>query len=233
MATRTAGFLVLFVGACASGCVPLSQPLQFAETAEVLKKSAVKITAAGGLAAWHERLANNQGGQDFYWGGGVGARVRVGIGHAQEVGGEASVLWGDVSSEPLKKKPYQLQWKFAWKWAPLSWLALVGGLGGGIPVDGMNSHMAVGTDAALIASHRWGRVVPYVGARLGFTWIVAEPRPVGGLAAALGCSVDVAGPLSLLVEAGIPAYFSRNSTGGTDTGWGYYGLVGAALRFGP
>ncbi len=210
------------------GCAPFAQPWQVAETAEVLKGGSVRITAGGGLGLFQDDVRAEDGSR--YWGGGVGGRFRIGIGKRQEVGAEATLLWGHPDTSP-----YNFAAKLSYKRALVDgWLAAVAGLGGGGDLksgyrDGKGG--AIGTDVALILSHSLFIVEPYLAARVGLFQPLSGGLPHAGLLLAGGAAFKLLPFLQLFVEGGIPADFYRENGDGQHY-YGYYGLAALSLRIG-
>lgn len=158
---------------CAAACAPLSAPppLHFHETAGVLRRGQVALTAsAGGGVVPLDGVAVGGGG-----------RIRVGLGARQELGLEGTALYVDTGSTD-KDSPNYFIGKSAAYGAKLSYkadlipehLALLLGAGGSRSATGY----AAGGDLGLIASfpRPLARVLrPYLGARASFALPVDRP----------------------------------------------------------
>jgi hypothetical protein len=106
-----------------TGCYP-ALPTHFAESAEVLGPGKVGVTIAGGGAGFDTKL---RGKPLTYGAGAFEARVRVGIGHDQEIGGSVfggvgtGVAGGDANGGAGAKISYKI--------GPARWLAFVADAG--------------------------------------------------------------------------------------------------------
>lgn len=93
-----------------TGCYP-TLPSHFAESAEVLGPGKVGVTIAGGGAGFDTKLRRNQ---LTYGAGAFEGRVRVGVGHDQEVGASvfggagSGVAGGDASGGAGAKISYKI-----------------------------------------------------------------------------------------------------------------------------
>jgi hypothetical protein len=252
------------LGCLAAGCAPVAPPYQVFETAEVLDKKEIGVTAAGGLGFYGEaKVASGPNGipttsfSTNNWGGGVGARVRYGLGSRSEIGAEASVL-ADGPSNDLGKYVIALAAaKVAYKLGILPQLALVLGLGAaehfGHDVNDPNRttyDTGLGGDAALIVDPGFALLHllrPYAGLRLGLSGLVACDHGCGnsgvdvGLLGVLGLSVEPTRSLRLMAEAGVGGLWvckSDANNGNTCRGYddnynfGFYGGVAIAYVFG-
>ncbi|HET6279447.1 MAG TPA: hypothetical protein VFH73_00715, partial [Polyangia bacterium] len=199
VAQGTAGLFALTVMA-SGACAPFSPtpPFHFAETAQVLAPREVGVTVAAG-------------GGSFSWSDGVGggARVRVGVGHHQEIGGEVTGMHVIDDSSPTPEAPWKgpntaFAGKLSWKLAPLRWFA--------VSAAGGASHSATGTaaggDVAVMFSTReafWSRVRPYGGVRGALAIPVGrDSNEAGGvtegLVVAVGTAVELDRQFKLLFE---------------------------------
>lgn len=151
---------MLMVIAIASGCAP-TIPFHATETAEVLKARQVAISVAGGGGVGGPVAQQSASATGL---GGGSLRVRVGVGHDQEVGVESAALTDDGRSLSASVK---LRYKIGFG----AHLALVGGAGvaGNFdPTNGSRTPPFVGADVALLASTgtRSSHVQLYGGLRL-------------------------------------------------------------------
>lgn len=120
------------------GCLP-AVPFVTGETAEVLKPREVSAAIYGGGGAF-----TGSTGSSGDCCGGAMARVRVGVGHAQEVGIDGGVY---LSGTPGHGSVWGTG-KLAWKLALGEHYALVGGVG----LTFIDQSVGLGGDAGVIAS---------------------------------------------------------------------------------
>ncbi len=114
-------------------------PFHFSETAETLKAKqvSVTVTGGGGGAGWDGE------------GGGGALRVRVGVGGHHEIGADGgAAFFGTDSRDPtdppwVGKHPL-FAGKLSWKFAPISWLAIVAGGHEGSEVIGPKGKVRLG-----------------------------------------------------------------------------------------
>lgn len=218
------------------------QPIapHFAETAEVLQRGKMKLTAAGG--GYGDGIPYQSG----FTGGAGAVRLREGVGARQELGAEVYVA--------LYDQPVQYVWgaKLEWKGSPVRGLAFLAGLSamseGGSP--------AVGYDLGFVLSpvpDRW-RAKPYLGMRATLTQYLTqrddpnsdEIGPQVALILALGCEVKLTRIVDLYFE-GAPFWHwdwakrvYSTATGPMKGDWqesgggprpnGGYGALGLAFR---
>jgi hypothetical protein len=185
-----------------AACSPAA-PFHLTETAEVARRGQVVITgAAGGGVAGGPDV---KGATGF---GGIGTRVRVGVGQQQEVGVEGTAIGGDTKSAVWGAKA-------SYKGAPAPWFAVVGGFG--------YTHYlgsAVGPDLALVFSQPVvpGRLVGVYGGVRGSV-MVPTYRDIyrdGGITETLlvpvGLWLAPAQQVRLYLEAGFIASYAQAHT---------------------
>ena len=206
----------------AAGCVPTG-PFVTAETADILRARQVSFMAAGGPA-----VGTNSGSSSTSYGGGADIRVRVGIGHNQEVGAELTAL---LASSPSQET--LLVGRLRHKLGLGRHLALISAVAvGGDVISGSNLQDA-GADTGIVAStgSLGDRLRLYGGARVGFSLPLTD---FGGLpkmetlTLPLGLAIGVSERARLYTEAGLMAgLYQANGTSGIDNGrWvaGYFAL---------
>jgi hypothetical protein len=218
-----------------TACAPII-PFHFAETAETLGKKQASLTIAGGGGDG----ANGNGNKfvEKCCGGGA-VRVRVGVGHAQEVGVEGSVVGGgDLDSGGV-----YLLGKLSYKLGLTPNVALLAGTGlaGGASRSGRTTDVALGADLALVLStNRLARVLRlYSGARFSFIVPVAKDphrsdigAPTQAFVVPLGLSVEPTPSLRLYFEGAFFGGFSEPNIDGPVTSQTWYGGYGTfALAF--
>jgi len=189
------GLLVAGLGACSP--IAVTPPFHFMETAETLKRGEVSANVAGGGAA-----------QLWMKGGGVGARVRVGLGARQEVGAEGAVAWAHWDDYDSDDKGMLSGGKLSWKGGVTEWLALIAGVGFG---DAPNGTVVGGDLGVLMSPSRPGVLAPYLGLRLGLGVPVASDgkstiglTPIIGVALAAGSIVRLHAEMGWLNAWGTP-----------------------------
>lgn len=230
------GVGTLTVATACAACAPLTPapPFHFSETAEVIRRGQVGVTAAGGWGTL---------GFGSAWGG--AARVRVGIGHGQEVGIEgaaAAVSTSDsnggtsASNRPWIGHSSAFGGKLSWKGAPACCLAAIVGIGATTSAVGP----AVGGDVGIVLSAPW-RVSPYAGFRGIFAVPVGDrPDPAypgftRGVVAAGGLAFGTS-KARLFLEGGLLAtstdFSDADGRSGTRNHTGYYCVAGLGFVFG-
>ncbi len=188
--------LALGVTAITCGCIP-GPAWHLGETAAVHPRGEVSVTAAGGVGPYGatDLTENNlNGGASVAAGGSV--RVRVGVGHRQEVGVEASAAYPGAYSALVR-----------WKIAPRDWLALVADVGGTI-----RPGPAIGTDVALVFSSTGPRVRVYGGPRVGISELLSAYNFSETLTLAIGAWYQALPRVALFVEMGPVVGFSHTSS---------------------
>lgn len=236
-----AALVALMASGAAPGCAPFSPtpPFHFAETAQVLAPRQVGVTVAAG-------------GGGFSWAEGVGggARVRVGVGSNQEIGGELTGIHVIEDSTPTPEQPWKgpntaFAGKLSWKLAPLRWAAVSAAAGASQSGTGT----AAGGDVALMFSTRevhWRWLRPYAGVRGALAVPVGRGTDEAGgitkgLIVALGTAVELDRQFKLLFELGELDAWNRgylatevdlNRTIQSKHQRGNYVAVGFALSFG-
>jgi hypothetical protein len=219
---------LLLLVPCVAACTPLL-PFHYAETAEVLDRGSVSLTAAIGGGT-------TNGIKDCCGGGAV--RVRAGVGHNLEIGGELNAIGGSGS--------VALATKLSLKYAPIPYVALLAGLGvvGQIDTD---QHTAgdpgVGADFGFVASTPLlaRRLRVYGGARFSFVVPAAKDiysagGPTQGIMVPGGLSIEPHPRVRIFVEGGGLGGWSENRASGASVktnGWyGGYGALAAAVVWG-
>jgi hypothetical protein len=216
-----------------SGCYP-TLPTHFAESAEVLGPGRVGVTLAGGGAGFDTKLRGNHLG---YGGGAFEGRVRVGIGHDQEIGGSVfggagtGVSGGDANGGAGAKISYKI--------GPARWLAFVADAG----VMDVNSASVVvpsGDLAAVIAPYTAsdGTQV-YTGVRgsLGVPILDRARAFDEGITIPVGLAFHASERVRLFAEGGFVAGFGQFAgqagfTGLNDTSTlGGYGVLAFGYVF--
>ena len=232
------GFVASVLGAFAlSGCYP-TLPTPFAEGTEVLGAGKVGLTVvgAGGYAQ-----TNQPGTQPTLGtgGGGLEARVRVGVGAKQEVGASfiAAIGTGSAGSDP----PFNVGGLVTYKIAPVEWFALVADAG----VLSVNAASIVtwsGDLAAIFAPYtaKDGSQV-YTGARGGFAVPMLTNQNAHAVSEAvtvpLGYALQLSEKTRLMFEAGFVLGFTQLTHEFTPavtdnyTSYGGYGLFGFRYVF--
>ena len=194
-------FLTALLGVLTTiGCTPLV-PFHLGESAEVLRRGQVSLSgsAGGGAAGQADPSTASLGG--------IGTRIRVGVGHHQELGAEGTAISSTVQRDGV-------DWgaKLSWKGAPTSWFAAVLGFGYTHYIGS-----AVGADVALIFSSPTSVRRP-VGIFAGARFSLAVPARSdvyreGGLTEALvfpvGMVIEPARAVRLYLEGGFIAAFSQ------------------------
>ncbi len=214
----------------AGGCTP-NLPFHLAETAEVLHRGEAQVTAAAGTGGVVS------GDSSFCNCGGAGLRVRLGLGHRQEIGVEGSLIIASDGSFPHAAE------KVSWKLGLADWVAVVAGAGVGRSPDGAGADSApvYGFDLALVASTSPARGFAFYGGVRGSVDLPFK----SDLRAGPGAGVNAIFPFGIAVGGGSPyrLYFEmgviRRWSYGNDPGFGHdpsfvamYGAVGFGYRFG-
>lgn len=227
-------FALLGFALALSGCYP-TLPTHFAESTEVLAPGNVGITLAGGPAGFYTKLRGNHLTEAA---GGFEGRVRVGIGHSQEIGGSVfagvgtPVSSGDVNVGAGAKLSYKI--------APLPWLAAVADAGI-MDLDSASVVIPSG-DLAIVAAPytaRDGSQV-YTGLRgsLGIPILEGARASDEGITIPVGFAFHASPRWRMFVEGGFVAGFGQfagqsGSTGLNDTATlGGYGVVAVGYVFG-
>jgi hypothetical protein len=203
-----------------ASCTPIL-PWHFAESPETLKAREVSLTVAGGGGAG----GGNGGNLNSCCGGGA-ARLRVGVGHEQEVGVEGNLIFASSGSVGALKLAYKI--------APSPNFAIVAGAGATIDEG---RQVALGGDAAgVVATDALGRAGArvYSGLRVSFA-LPAGGREIydsGGASEALLVPVGVQlGPARarwrLYLEAGYMAAWSQAREQQEVVGHNWHGGYGA------
>jgi hypothetical protein len=214
---------------CALGACAPAIPFHFAETAETLKARQVSLTVAGG----------GGGGRDIHeCCGGGSARVRVGIGHNMEVGGELDAIGG--------KGTAVLSGKASFKFAPVDYFALIAGVGGSGTINTSgegSSPLYLGTDvAALFSSRPLANLLRlYGGARFTFVLPTSgqfyQNLPTQGFIVPVGLALALSPRWRLFFESGMTGGWSElanNMTNQIDRfNWiGGYGAIATSITWG-
>ena len=191
-----------------SACAPLLMPppVHFGETAKVLDQGRVSVGGQAGIA-----------NGNFGVGGGGAARVRYGLGGAQEVGLEGLVGGVSVDNGEGKARSTGMVGgaKASYKVGATPWLAFLGGVGFGSSKTGET----VGGDVGAVASYNGELWQPYLGARVTAAWSVSgnargsEQLVTVPLGIAFSASQDV----SLYLEVA-PVFVIYGSGGAGDSG---------------
>jgi hypothetical protein len=228
MSIMRAGIAGVVCAGLLPACAPFTPPpaVPFAETAEVLPKGNVGVTAAGG------------GGALGLDGDGVGGavRVRAGVGGNQEVGLEGTALFVDSGS----RKPEDPRWighsvagsvKASWKLGLQPWFAVLGGVGSTFSATGD----AVGGDFGMVFSLPRGPVRPYGALRLAMAipvdhGITDNGGITGGIVVPFGVDFVLHRRAHLLLEGGILSGFGYDDS--VSIHFGGYGSLALAVRFG-
>jgi hypothetical protein len=198
------------------------------ETADVLAAKQVAFSVAGG----------GGGGQSTSGGsavsgccGGGALRVRVGVGHSQEVGAEVGIIGAADNNSgavyPMGKIRYKLG--FAHR------LAFVAGSGlaGGINTSGQRTPVYIGSDAAIIASTvpLGGAVQVYGGGRFTFSLPADskfyENSPTQGFIFPLGVAFPANRQWQLFIEGGLITGISEVEVSNQTKTYGWIGGYGA------
>ncbi len=186
-------------------------PTQLAESTEVLDWSKVGVTVAGGGGAVAECCNNSSNNSPGGFGGGE-VRVRVGMGHGQEIG--VSAFGGAGSSNPINGA---FGGKLAYKIAPLPWLAFVAN-GGAYDYIGWSNNVSntavFGGDlAAIVAGYVDSRGTQIYG---GVRGAFAVPVFTG----AHGASESLTVPIGVMLKLSdlVRVFFE----GGFVASWGQY-----------
>jgi hypothetical protein len=225
--------IVVVLAALAStgvGCAP-TIPFHMTETAAVLVKKQVAITLAGGGGAGSDTNHLDDHLPDCCGGGSL--RLRVGVGHDQEVGAEVSVIGrggGDAAIYPAGKLRYKLGLG-----RHLAFVAGVG-LSSYVNLDKQASTsdktvVWAGADVGLVAStNRLGGIAQlYGGARFTFVVPTSSPfyqnLPTQGFVVPVGVALTLSPSWQLFFEAGLLAGFSETAS---DKHIGWLGGYGAA-----
>lgn len=206
--------------ALCGGCLP-AVPFVAGETAETLKPREVSAAIYGGGGAF---TGSSSSGSDCC--GGAMARVRVGVGHAQEVGVDGGVY---LEGHPGKGSVWG-SGKLAWKLQLREHYALVAGVG----LTFIGSTVGLGGDAGVIAS-----TSPLLGTglqlycTLRLTMIAHTYGDVsdGGAVLASGLSWSASRRWRLAAEVGVVGAGEHDvpSMGLAPQNHAYFGAYGAAL----
>ncbi|HEX6836162.1 MAG TPA: hypothetical protein VF334_06290 [Polyangia bacterium] len=204
----------LMLALACGGCIP-AVPFVVGETAETLKPREVSAALYGGGGGV---LTGTGSTRDCC--GGVMARVRVGVGHAQEVGVEGGAYlsgggaWGTA--------------KLDWKLQVAEHYALVAGLGTTF-IDGV---VGLGGDAGVIASTSPWRDRVRLYAALRATMMLQTNAKIsdGGGVLAGGVAYEPTHRLRVALEIGaVGGGGHQVATGLVDGNAGWFGGYGAAL----
>jgi hypothetical protein len=208
---------VLLALAC-GGCIP-AVPFAFGETAETLKPREVSAAIYGGGGAF---TGSTSSGRECC--GGAMARVRVGIGHAQEVGIEGGQYY---QGHPGNGSIWATG-KLVWKLQLREHYALIGGIG----MTWLYG-VGLGGDAGVIASTSPFREQVRLYAGLRATMIVDTTGATSDAGAVLsgGLAWDATRRVRLAIEIGAVGGGAHNREQGNFTPeWtGWFGGYGAAL----
>lgn len=211
-------FVVALVALGSSACYP-TLPTHLAEGTEVLAPTKVGVTLAGGAAGFDTKLRDNHGA---VFAGAFEARVRVGIGNRQEVGG--SIFAGGGTSVANVDIPFGAGAKLSYKIAPTHWFAIVAD-GGVLDVKAASIVIPSGDLAVIFAPYTApGGTHIYTGLRGSFG-IPILPGAHGadeGLTLPIGVAIHVSDRVRLFVESGVVAGFGQFAT--------QYGGGGAGLN---
>jgi hypothetical protein len=211
-----------------AGCIP-SVPFVAAETAETLEAREVSAAVYGGGGVF---TGSSSSGPECC--GGAMGRLRVGIGHAQEVGIDAGAYF---SGHPGKGSIWGTG-KLGWKLRLGEHYALVGGAG----LTFIDRQVGVGGDFGALASTRLGARPLSLYTGLRGTLMVAAARDVygnggvsGGALLPLGVAWDATRRLRLLLEAGLVGGANVEDllhNGKSYSGWfGSYGALAVSYAW--
>ena len=200
------------------GCIP-AVPFVVGETAETLKAREVSAAVYGGGGAF-----TGTSGSGSECCGGVMARLRVGVGRAQEVGAEGGVY---LSGHPGNGSVWgtgKLVWKLQWR----EHIAIVGGIG-----TTFNGTVALGGDAGVIVSTSPWRDQVRLYAALRGTMMVATSGELsdGGGVLTGGLAWDLTRRWRLAAEVGAigTGAYEPHPINFSPAHAGWFGGYGAAL----
>lgn len=206
--------LVVLALAC-GGCIP-AVPFVVGETAEALQPREVSAAVYGGGGAFTGTGSSGSGCC-----GGAMARLRVGVGHAQEVGVEggayfdAGGAWGTA--------------KLAWKLQAREHLAIVAGVG----TSFIAKTIGVGGDAGVIVSTSpfRDRLRLYAGLRATMMIDTSGEVSDGGGILSGGMAYDATRGLRVALEIGAigSGFHDRQPNEFVPANAGWFGAYGAAL----
>jgi hypothetical protein len=206
--------VVLLALAC-GGCIP-SVPFVVGETAEVLKPREVSAAVYGGGGAFTGTGSSGTG----CCGGALG-RVRVGVGHAQEVGVEGGAYFDGGGAWGTAKLDWKLQINPHY--------ALVAGIG----TSFIDSTVGLGGDAGVIVSTRPFRDRISLYAALRATMMVQTNAAIsdGGGVLSGGIAYDPTPRLRVALEVGVAGAggHDRDPNMYAPVNEGWFGAYGAAL----
>lgn len=201
--------------ALCGGCIP-AVPFVAGETAEVLKPREVSAAVYGGGGAFTGTGSSGSGCC-----GGAMARVRVGVGHAQEVGVEGGAYFAGGAAWGSAKLAWKLQAREHW--------AIVAGVG----TSFIDNAVGVGGDAGVIVSTSpfRDRLSLYAGLRATMTIDTAGVVSDGGGILSAGVSYDVTRGFRIALEVGAvgSGFHDRAPTEFVPANAGWFGAYGAAL----
>ena len=200
--------------ALCGGCIP-AVPFVAGETAEVLKPREVSAAIYGGGGAF-----TGSGSSGSQCCGGAMARVRVGIGHAQEVGLDGGAYFEDGGAWGTAK--------LAWKLQLGEHYALVAGVG----TSFLDRSVSLGGDAGLIASTSplvGSPLQLYAGLRVTMMIATDSDTQAGGGVLSGGLLWNVTHRWRLAFEAGAIGGGGTGFLDGTRYTPGWFGAYGAAL----
>ena len=229
MLTNTPLFRAALSACAASACTYPTLSPHVGEGTRVLRRGqvGVAITAAGG-GGTHSISGNNASSV----GGGVEARVRVGLPGDQELGVK---IGAGISSKTTGDPPILFGGALSYKIAPRPWLALIADLGA---MDKAISSTAIfgGSLAAIVAPYTTGNTQLYTGLKGSFS--IPKLSDASGTAEVVTLPVGLAWQASehtqLVFEAGGFYGASSVDAGGTKTsssGVAGYGLLSYGHAF--
>jgi hypothetical protein len=196
------------------GCVP-AVPFVVGETAETLGPREVSAAIYGGGGAFTGT------GTAHDCCGGAMARLRVGVGHAQEVGVEGGAYFAAGAAWGTAKLAWKLQAREHW--------AIVAGLG----TSFTGSTIGVGGDAGVIVSTSpfRDRLRLYAGLRATMMIDTGGDVSDGGGVLSGGVAYDVTRGLRLALEVGATGsgFHDRQPSDFVPANAGWFGSYGAAV----
>ena len=206
---------VLVLALACGGCIP-AVPVVVGETAETLEAREVSAAVYGGGGAF---TGSTSSGSECC--GGAMARLRVGVGHAQEVGVEGGAYFDGGGAWGTAKLAWKLQAREHW--------AIVAGIG----TSFISNTIGVGGDAGVIVSTSpfRDRLRLYAGVRATMMIDTGGEVSDGGGILSGGMAYDLTRGLRVALELGATGsgFHDRHPNEFVPANAGWFGGYGAAV----